>query len=745
MENHQGLNDSAGNTAKLFTPDYNNSVTGERKTSSLESSLPPLPEPTAMSRGFSAGSGVHAPQEPLREDSHQTYDTRQDAVFPGSPRALQEGCYYIRMMPTSLHTPARFQYEGTLRIQRTGGSMIASGDLYINDFCKTPTYCPVLSENDQRKNIIPVFSRKRYAYYLRVTHIHGDPDTGKGIVLELEPFRFQHANHTWIKGEPLTAEVKFSIGPDGIHYWRGDVQTQSNIVLGHMVVVWVSPFLRQAVIEIDRVAASECPSEDMECKEWQAIFKKAGWDVTMEISDENVEEPEDFSWSTSELHQKMMKYRQNGDLDKEWRYHLLAIRQLDDKEAFGLMYDNTISGINDIPREGAAIASHVMFPGKDFWGKCKGNRFGASKGPYIRTAIHEIGHAMMLYHPDNVYENYIMQKTVNIANNAYNAVPPQQFPDNIEWSFSPRDIRLLCHLPDIAVRPGGVSFGTPHHRLPVNVRDEVVEADGLEMEVSALNEVVPMGAPVRVNFSLINRSDREQLVPGSLSMKTGHISGRVIDPLGAAQDFATIHQYTMDIMPQTLSPGESINHSVTLLWGTEGPLFPTSGYYRIIIEINWYLEGLRMRIAGSTSVMITSPTDDEHARAALKVLSTPDTLLSLAIGGDHFEVGNEIIRAAISHPVLRHHYSLIEAKRVGQRYFNRKPNLKEAADIVNEETVMSPAEVKRLAKILRNFANETDKDVVEKMSKVLLDKAKGTTVEDMVEPMIKEIQEQFVQ
>lgn len=743
MGNNRDFECCAKDAAPFFRSNYNNGVTGERKAGGQESSLPPLPEPVNLSRGFTPGARMHGVQASLNEETVQSYAPRQEPSAACSPSMLQEGCYYIRMMPTSLHTPTRFQYEGTLRIQRTGSAFIGSGDLYINDFCKTPTYCPVLSENDERKNIIPVFSRKRYAYYLRVTHTHGDPDSGKGIVLELEPFRFQHANHTWSKGEPLTAEIKLSVGPDGIHYWRGDVQTRSNVVLGHLLVVWVSPFLRQAVIEIDRVAASECPAEDIECKEWQAVFKKAGWDVAIEISNEDVEEPEDHSWSTSELHQKMLKYSQSRDLDKEWRYHLLAVRELDDKEAFGLMYDNTISDLNDIPREGAAIASHVMFPGHEIWGRCKGKRFGESKEPYIRTAIHEIGHAMMLYHPDNVHENYIMQKTVNVAHNAGNVVPPQQFPDNIEWSFSPRDIRLLCHLPDIAVRPGGVSFGTPHQRLPVNVRDEVVEAEGLKLEVSALNEVIPIGAPVRINFSLINRSDREQLVPGSLSMKTGHVSGRVIDPLGAGQDFATIHQYTMDIMPQMLAAGQDISHSVTLLWGSEGPLFPTSGYYRIILELKWKLEGVQIRIAGSTSIMVTSPKNDEHARAALKIMSTPDTLLSLAIGGDHLKVGNEVIRAAISHPVLKPHYSLIEAKRVGQRYFNRKPNLKEAAEIVDEETVMSPAEVKRLAKILRNFANETEKKVVEKMSKVLLDKAKGTTVEDKVEHIIKEVQKQI--
>jgi hypothetical protein len=227
-------------------------------------------------------------------------------------------------------------------------------------------------------------------------------------------------------------------------------------------------------------------------------------------------------------------------------------------------------------------------------------------------------------------------------------------------------------------------------------------------------------------------------------MKTGHVSGRVIDPLGAGQDFATIHQYTMDIMPQTLKAGESISHSVTLLWGTQGPLFPTSGYYRIILELNWHLEGMQIRIAGSTGIMVTSPTDDAHAKAALKILSTQDALMAIAVGGDHLENGYNIIRNAINHPVLKPHYNLIEAKRVGQRFLKRKPDLKKAAEIVDEETVMSPAEVIRLTKILRNFANETDKEVVERMSAVLLEKSRGTTVENLVEPMIREIQKKIV-
>jgi hypothetical protein len=714
-------------------------VTGERKTSRSDSSMPPLPEPIAVPV---SSERVNVPPGHSGKDAYQNYDFREDFGVTSQPKVLQEGCYYIRLMPTSLHTPSRFQYEGTLRIQQAGSTIIASGDLYKKDFCESPTYCPSLSGNGDNKTGIPVFPRRLYGYYLRVTRMQEGSDVGKGILLEMEPYQFDHSNHTWRSGGLLTAGLKFSVGPDGIHYWRGDIQTQSNIVMGHMQVVRVSPFLRQAVVEIDRVAASECPDKSEKGDDWQSIFKKAGWHVTVDISNDDVEEPEDFSWSNAELHEKMLKYRESIDLDKQWRYHLLGVRELDDR-AFGVMYDNTVKGINDIPREGAAIASHVVFPDEECWGKCKGERFGTAKDPYFRTAIHEIGHAMMLYHPDNPYENYIMQKTVQIA---HNARVPQEFPDNIEWSFSPRNVHLLCHLPDIAIRPGGVCFGTPHDHLPVNARDEVIEADSLELIVSPLHEIVPIGAPVRVNFSLTNRSNQVKLVPGSLRMKSGNVSGRVIDPLGTGQGFATIIRYTRrnssDVMARELPPGESISHSATLLWGTEGPLFPTSGFYRIILDLNWYLEGVRIHISGSAGVMVTPPKDDVHASAALRIFSNPDVLLALAIGGDHIEVGNEVIRNAINHPVLKPHYDLMEAKRVGQRFFKRKPSLKETVGMVDENTVMSPTEVIRMVKILRDFARETEKEVVEKMSKLLLNNAKGTTAEDEVIKILKEVQEQ---
>jgi hypothetical protein len=727
MENHHYIDGCDGDTTITSSHNLNISASSEARINHPTTSLPPLPEPIPT-HSVLINKKTRHPQIKSADASLQQGISRREYSSHFSPVVLQEGCYFIQLIPTSPKTPSWSQYEGTLRIQRSGGTIIASGDIYKKDVRKAPPPPPLLPVNNGKNTSIPVFPRLDYAHYLRVIHIEGNPETGN-ILMELEPYHFNHLNQTWSKRSPLIVVLKLSAATNGFHYWRGDILTQSNNVLGYMILTRVSQFLRQAVIEIDRVAAVKSPPIDKKINRWQKVYEKAGWDITVNINDKDVEEPHGQKWSKAELHEVMLKYRQSVDLDQQWLYHLLVVSKLSDG-SFGVMFDNTVKGINGIPREGAAVAFYEKFPIDECWGECKGKPLGEFLAPYIRTAIHEIGHAMKLYHPDDLNENYIMQKTKHIA---HNAVPQQKFPVNIEWSFSPHDIHLLCHLPDIAIRPGGVPFCTLHNQLPISARDKVIEPNGMELGVSPLLNIVPIGAPVRVNFSLINRSYKLKWVPGSLSMKSGHISGRVIDPSGTVREFATIIHYNNDIKLEELPPGEIRTHSLTLLWGTQGPLFPTSGYYRIFLDFSWDMERTRVCISGNTSVMVSPPKDDKHAWAAQKILSTPDILLSLAIGGDHLSEGNEAIQAALNNEELKKHYKIFEAKRVGQRFFNRKPNLEETFTLIQKDTVMSGAEVIRLLKILRDSAKETGKETIIEMLDIIWQKAKEAGVEKEVQ------------
>lgn len=206
---------------------------------------------------------------------------------------------------------------------------------------------------------------------------------------------------------------------------------------------WVSPYLRRAIVEIDRVSASEVPLDSGAGINWRSIFDQVGWDVTVYESNINVLEPSGESWSDAECHQAMLTWRDSVDLDSQWRYHLLCVRRLDSTSR-GIMYDAYGGDSNGVPREGAAMSSHWLFtndpvfPEKYPWGQCAQLRFGQCTRAYFRTAVHEIGHAIMMFHPSSTTGNHIMQVTPQIA---ANAVPPFNFRTT---SNGPSHRRISC-------------------------------------------------------------------------------------------------------------------------------------------------------------------------------------------------------------------------------------------------------------------------------------------------------------
>ena len=80
--------------------------------------------------------------------------------------------------------------------------------------------------------------------------------------------------------------------------------------------------------------------------------------------------------------------------------------------------------------------------------------------------------------------------------------------------------------------------------------------------------------------------------------------------------------------------------------------------------------------------MISPAENEAHAEAALKVIASPDALLTLVIGGDHLDEGIEAIHAALDSPVLQPHYAYIEAKRIGKRFGDREADIDAASELL---------------------------------------------------------------
>jgi hypothetical protein len=120
------------------------------------------------------------------------------------------------------------------------------------------------------------------------------------------------------------------------------------------------------------------------------------------------------------------------------------------------------------------------------------------------------------------------------------------------------------------------------------------------------------------------------------------------------------------------------------------------------VKVTWQSAEGMVGLEDETKVQVTPALDDRHKAAALRIISTPDTLLSLAITGDQFTEGNNAIRAALASSVLNPHFAIIEAKRLLMRRPFKAKQGDEAqtviryTSLINNATVMSFDEIERL-------------------------------------------------
>lgn len=589
------------------------------------------------------------------------YRARLTDATDGSPltpsRVLRAGCYLARYVPlqTSPASPGAVYYLGTLRVQTQDSTVSISGDLYLRRVGETRP------EPDPADGI-PVFPRADYRFYLRATEVEDQPGSQESFTLGLELFRFNSAVATWSNEAVLKAVMSWTTAPAGYpttaNYLTGELKNPSGAVNGTLTLGWVSPFLRRASIEIDRVAGGVAPLGDGDRLDWSSVFGAVGWEVSAFTSDANVPEPSGESWSDAEMHAAMTEERtQLAELlDHEWRYHILCVRRVDETER-GIMYDSSVTDANDTPREGVGIASDWVYPSDPVWGDVQGKRFGDDAPSYFRTAVHELGHALGLYH--NAADNGFMNTTDTIARRAR---PERPFPRNIRWGFHPDDERRLRHMPDAWVRPGGVQFGEDYSVAPIAADDLIEPAVGLTLAVTPVQDVLPLGAPARLEIALTNDSNVSVLTPASLSLRGGSVRGKVVDPAGTVRSFLPLVQCVETQSLAPLDPGKSITHSATIVRGPQGALFPGAGLYRVVVEVRWHEGNVCRGLVADSGLLVAAAETPGHAQVAYDVLTNPETLTAIALSVD--SAGSDrVITTARADSVLGPHYAWLDAKR----------------------------------------------------------------------------------
>ena len=682
-------------------------------------SMPPLPDYLPPEGGMDDDPTVVIQPIPTRP------------IPPVQLRSIRCGCWLVAYKPVGAGLVA---YDGTMRVECHSAGRTASGDLYQRPVIvvQQPPLLPLpgqpapaprpplafLGNPPNPSAGIPILPRGKYRYYMRVTSLPENLFVGNTFTLGFQLYRFTAPN-TWVLDSTLTATMTRMAAPSGFpsssDYAEGDVKKSNGQIVARFTMGWLSKYFRRASLEIDTVSGSERPLDSGAGHTWATVMDDIGWQTNLVLSDTNVAQPSGASWSNAEMHAAMLARRQAVNLDNDWRFHILAVKNIDETPR-GIMYDNGGTDSNNVPREGVGISSHWIID--QGWGSVSGLRFGTAKAPYFRTAVHELGHAMAQFH--NTADFGFMCTSDVIAGGA---TPGNPFPGNIKWAFNATNLKQLRHFPDPFVRPGGVVFGGASATTPpITPTDFEAGIDGLDLEVRPLLNEVPIGAPVRIDYRLINRSAQPVAVPVHLSLKSEAISGTVEDPSGTVRTFRTVVRCIEDDAFRMLAPGEDVTESATLMRGAEGALFAAPGVHKVTVEAHWDANGVVIATHGEASVMVTGVVDAKHGAAAHKVLSTPDAHLVLAIGGDHLTEGMAAIQSALDSPVLRPHFAAIEAKRVGRRFGARKADVKGAADLIDSGTVMSGAEAGKLATIAAGGTAAVAKD----MAKTLKAKGKNT-------------------
>jgi hypothetical protein len=617
-------------------------------------------------------------------------------------RQVRPGCWLTTFKPTNNLLQA---FDGTIRVESHPGGRTASGDLYQRGLhvLPGPVPIPVLNPPPNPAAGIPILPRAQYRYYLSITKILEGITIGSSFDLGFNRWLYKvpvppSQAGTWTNDGAFTARVSWVPAPAGYpssrDYLKGDVKNAAGIVIGSLTLGWVSSFYRKATLEIDSVPGSERPLDDGTGRTWKSIFSEVGYDFNVIESNTNVTEPSGESWNYAELHAGMLAWRDSANLNQQWRYHLLAVKLLDETER-GVMYDAYATDSNKVAREGAAVATHWQVPSSG-WGNANNKRWGTLKAAYFRSAVHEIGHAMSLEH--NVLNQHFMDTSNLIAEEG--ETHPPKFWDNIQWSFAENDVRSLRHWPDIFIRPGGTPFGSSHASPTVSPPDNVLTLPDVSLSISPVRGEVPLGAPVRLEVELINDGATAIRAPKTVGLASGYVQGSVMATGGAVRTFRSLF-ISGDTPMADLAGGDSVSSSITLLRGGDGALFPSMGLFTIDLAVSWGIGDAVTNITASTSVLVTGVESAGHAAAAHKLLTTPDAHLVVIFGGDHLEDGVAAVRGALANDTLRPHYAGVEAKRLATRFGTRMPKLDEAKKLLDSKAVLSHAEKQKLTKLLK--------------------------------------------
>ena len=556
----------------------------------------------------------------------------------GASSLRVSGDMYARRVFPPVFTELELERLRPIPVPMPGGGLRADSDADAGERDASEGEAPILSEFlPLGLRWYPAFPASEYSWYFRSngsTYVDGT-------------LTVQIVRHLWNR---TTQEfVSTDTGTLTLRCRRPLVVTTASTILGesqrmtgtlsiggtvtNVTARKTSPMYRGCRIEVDamvnRVFPASATIGSGAPATVRSVYAGAGWDVTV-VTDE-ITVPNDADLTNAELATLMSGHRQtvSGESWRLWLFVGSAQGGL-----FGIMFDD-----DTVPREGAAGFADVQLGNDSFIAAAaRGRPLDEVPAAFLRTLVHEAGHAFNLWHPKHDVHNpgigiEIMNQTGDVMGFATTANP---YPGNASFAFSDHDRTSLIHSPDPQVRPGWKNFGWGHGDLSAGLPAPVDAAglggdtgdEGLELSV-AMPAQAFVGEYVTAEVVLTNVSTEPRTVTTLINLSEGDLVFLHTPPDHSLQHLVDVAIGCGPRPTTVLQPGESIRNHVQVFFTNQGVTFTEPGRHTVAAQLE--VDAMTTVRSTPVTVDVRGPGSDAEVDISAKTL-TPGVGRAIALG-----------------------------------------------------------------------------------------------------------------
>lgn len=563
------------------------------------------------------------------------------------------GSWLLTLKPTSPHLLQ--QIRGPMRIEVQSPRLRISGDIYVKSLIgpigpirpgvTLPTASPeaagpfIPGSLVIKKNWYPAFPQSEYRWYFRSNGVTYSKGT---LLFKFERHLWNNASQSfvsqdngWMKFKCQASLIRPIAAP------RPTIEMKGTAMIGgtsyNLTAVKTSPYYRGCLVEVDVMTNRQWPTSATNCEGGQTftytgVYRATGMDFRAVVNEVNV--PDDPLLTIPELHTLLTTHRSLSAGGSNWHLWLLVGSRMDG--TLGIMFDTG----NPPHREGAVGFYDPTLPNSDIiHAPARGKKLGEVPLAFLRTLIHEAGHAFNLFHPKHDVHTVpvgttIMNQTGDVMGFATVANP---YPCNATMAFNDHNRTSLIHSPDPQVKPGWKEFGWGHGSVWSGIA-EPVDATGLddggpEAEDLSLGVDLPAEASrgefVSATVTVTNNGSVAYDVTTALNLAEGDLRIAVTTPSGQVIDARDVAVVCGTRRMRTLQPGDQISGTVQMFYGPHGLTFDQPGRYEVRAEL---LIGNGTVVRSESVSVVIRPAVTETEREIARLTMNKGVGLSLALG-----------------------------------------------------------------------------------------------------------------